>query len=217
MNRRVVWFGLILMALVITPLYPGETVSGNKKQDERASWIEGMQVANIVALLPELPPSGELTESEWNRLIASAHYLTSVPEAALEWGIVHYMMATLSEGNGRSASWSKPLILLRVMYEIPQGARMNHELSSFRGEALLRDDPIDQRVIDFSNDQLKLRRWRFDGDWEGAVYEPQKELRYFRQHFRLRDLSPWLDRETLDAIHPSSIRNRFITRIDVSK
>jgi hypothetical protein len=149
-------------------------------------------------------------EEDWARLIEAARVLqTAKPtllEIALDQYVVHYDTA-FEEGVDKVAEWSKPLLLLRVMFDVPE----TEDLSAYAPRSCMSFGGFGAMPYDQSGPTpctlAEPLSWTPNGPvltgqlatYNGVPYAAAEEYRFFREHFPFRDLGPVLSRPSRDA------------------
>ncbi len=169
-------------------------------QREAASQSDGliqqdiMQIIHKIRPWPGPEPTPDYTEADWQRLLSAAAVCQKVHpptlDGALHDYIVHYATA-FEDDVDFVAEWTKPLLLLRVMFTLPE-RKADDPVGAFAfgGFAFERCDT--QTPVD--NTAALPVYWtpvgprfsaRFFG-YYGADYAAHEEYRSFLKHFRFR-------------------------------
>lgn len=169
-------------------------------QREAASRSHGMIQQDVMQLIhgirprPGPEPAPDYTEADWRRLLSVAAVCQKVDpptlDGALHDYIVHY--ATSFEDDVDSvAEWTKPLLLLRVMFELPEKEGGPYPGAFTFGAFAYIGCESEPTVPDamalpiFWGPQGPRFAARFFG-YYGADYAADKEYKYFLMHCPLR-------------------------------
>lgn len=162
-------------------------------------------VPEIMARIHAIPPwpSGERDCAygpiHWSRLVQTARDLQKADpirlETACQYYVVHYE-TSFEGGIDIVAEWSKPLLLLRMMFDIPE----TEELAEYHpigcmGFGGFGWQPICEGLdpprtlalpLTFKGGSPAFTALRFG--YNGPAYRADEEYRFFVRHFRFRNL-----------------------------
>lgn len=154
-----------------------------------------LEVNRLIYSLPGWERAS-FTDEQWQSYIHAAELLQrakpTTVERALKDYVIHFMTA-FEEGVDGIYELSKPFILLRVMFDLPQTPETSrmHENSPGTGFATRPINVESENLADTTSYPL---RWKEDGPellaepagYNGGPYPAAGEYRYFLKHFRYR-------------------------------
>lgn len=184
---------------------------GSVVADSPLSFVTVSRYVSNLAQLPSWPMLRQLDPNEWAALWAAAEEFQDLPPYLVEQVLLaHSIRArTILTGDELVSELSKPMLLLRVMFVLPEaswvegldpGVRLLYEPMTNGG--LPADDPERQSKslgfagpVGWSNGHPSLVAFRgiltFEED--DLSYAPNVEFRFFLKHFRFRNRGPGVD------------------------
>lgn len=155
--------------------------------------IRYMRMIRRVRAWP-MPHEAAYRAEDWQQLIRVARMLqrgdSSDVEIALERYTRHFETA-FEEGTDTQAEWSKCVLLISVMFEIPEDAARNPSISDglggFGSVALAGESGLAPTLpIRWSRGGPAFAALR--GAYNGSRYEAEQEYAYCREHYKPRAL-----------------------------
>ena len=172
---------------------------GRTRPAQRAepySWHDYLLLAHRIESLPAWPYDRQFSEEEWESFYKAARAFQALNADDLEKALLAYMILVHDDRPTRIA-FSRPMLLLRVMFEIPTNAVREWPARVRACGAL----PYKPRVAVDIRHIAEPIRWDTEPPHfsvqlsdepiigSGPPYDPLGEARYFRTHFSFRDLS----------------------------
>jgi hypothetical protein len=159
-----------------------------------------MRVIHSVRPWPSVEDDVIYTDADWDKLIETAQILKGADphrlEIALEWYVIHYE-TSFDPDNDRVAEWSKPLLLLRVMFNVSESEDLTkyHPKGSmgfggFGMAPVSEDEQIPLTLATPVSFRDKPRLTAVRCGYNGPRYYAEKEYRFFKEHFEFRPLRP---------------------------
>lgn len=158
-----------------------------------------MRLIHSVRPWPSVEDDVVYTDADWDKLFETAQILKGADpdrlEIALEWYVIHYETSFDPETD-RLAEWSKPLLLLRVMFDVPESEDLTEDHAKCMGFGGFGLAPIseDEQIpltmatpVSF-RDKPRFTAVRFG--YNGPRYYAEKEYQFFKKHFEFRPLRP---------------------------
>ena len=182
---------------------------GAEEWRQQLGWNDHREMAWLVQMTSGWPTDRMLTDKEWDRSIRIAGVLQQVAPKDLEAVLILYLcntpLGSLDYFEYEAEFRSRPFMLLRVMFDLPDSAEA---LRDARRETGLpswippftsvnpreRENWSLSAPIRWSDSGPTLWAWRSikhepgSGDINLRHYQPHLEYRYFQSHFPFRDL-----------------------------
>jgi hypothetical protein len=160
---------------------------------------EIMRMIHSIRPWPSVEDSCGYTESDWDRLVATARILQNADptrlEDALSSYVTHYY-TSFEDDVDMVAEWSKPLLLLRVMFDLPESEDLTkyHPIGcmgfgGFGWKAVREEMEVPRTLatpVTFRNGRPELTAKR--AGYSGPPYQVQDEYRFFFDNFEVRKL-----------------------------
>lgn len=218
MTRSVVRFFACLIAVAFIAA-SGCSRSLAKPTRPSGASLSDAQVIDIIRALPPWPYAGEpdYTTQDWEALVRAARTCQQVKPAVMRRTLREFV-ASAKEGmsdDGKDLlieDWSRPLILLRVMFAVPEGADYRRyapegpmAFAAYMWEPLThegRPEPTTMATPVTWRDGTPALTARLAG-YSGPMYEADGEYDFFRKTFPFRDLSSPTLLERIERIRES--------------
>ena len=148
------------------------------------------ELVNQLRALPPWRAESDFTDEDWSKYIALAQRLQSVDSGVVEAGVGEFVRQSLQEPYQGYDSQSKPFLLMRVLFDIPERApAANH--FSFKGWTNWPAPDANNQVnlswpVSWQTGKPQLLD-RYDGSM-GRPYAAADEYRYLLQTFPYRKL-----------------------------
>ena len=169
------------------------------------SWMTCWRDVNVLKQAPIWPIDRPFSEGEARRLAEVAGYFQHLAADDVELAIICYMMTLMSksaEERTANAFDSRPMLVMRVMFDLPTDIPIDYEQMACRPPQITMPAAGVVAPVDISMSPTAPIKWTGEGprilfsrrdiDHTGNPYEPEREYRYFRAHFPLRDLKHYL-------------------------
>ena len=211
----IIWISVMASAQDSQPATRDNATEANATR--RIGWEQSYDLAERIQGLSSWTSDGRPRDGDWNAILSLAWTLQGLHDADVQAVLVVFMINSQRDNPGDWQAWSKPMLLLRVMFDIPDEPQPAQQVS----DVLYRDSGaticagIPYRGCG-ATDRTPLATfslpltWNGNGpslaacpypafSWTGPSYQPQQEFAYFRKHFKYR---PGL-KELLDKRQPT--------------
>lgn len=144
----------------------------------------------LAALLESLPPwaDRDFSEAEWRRYSAAAEVFMRATPATVETALSAFMQRTPPEGYPGYEHESKPFLLMRVLFELPESAPAA-ERRSFKGWTNWPEPDSQGRVSLSWPVSWPLGRPQLVATYAGSLgvpYDAVEEYRWFGERYPFR-------------------------------
>jgi hypothetical protein len=152
-----------------------------------------MAMIHALAAWPESMGGRDLTDSEWREYIDVAALIqqqdSEVVAKVLHDYIVHFE-TSFDETVDYTLEWSKVMLLLRVMFALPEEPRPDLPAPGSWAGQVVREGPPSSRSFSFPVhwNGKRPELVAFMAGYNGPPYEAEREYRDFLKQFRFRDL-----------------------------
>lgn len=224
------WMGLLFIITIVVGGAPadipqdeikpdvdrrGLDEQGTTAREYRAGlpWQAYDDLAAIIGSSSALPADRQLTENEWKRMVRVAVALQNADPEVVERTLIVYMIVQrrMNAFGTTLAVRSKPMLLLRIMFDIPEDEPWEFPLGASRINPCgglpyrLVDDGAQAEIslslpIKWDEEGPSLTALlRTDVPSRKSIYQPHDEYRYFLAHYPYRrGLEQWLGEEVQD-------------------
>jgi hypothetical protein len=162
-----------------------------QKRDDQAEPATKAEVVQLISSVEPWRANGGYSEKAWDRAMRVAGILQKSEPDIVGQALDEYVSSNISAVHGDYEENSKPFLMLRLMFELPQTNATGSEAVWLRVWRYSGSNPpAASWPIGWTNGRPYLLE-----PWQGSYgrpYAARAEYDYFRRCFRLRKLSPRL-------------------------
>ena len=208
MRTRLAHLSLLLAGVATSAILVGVFALSGEPEPPPKVWELYDQLVWAIQRCPEWTADSPRTAEEWRSLLETAALLQSQDPRDVEIALITYMVIDQHKHPETKSpqAWSKPMLLLRLMFEIPadrKGAAPSERLRAcggirWRAAGDEKVFPAVSLPIEWNDEGPRLVvdpvYETLGGDLSGA-YQPQVEHHEMAKRFKPRDLSRWAKRK----------------------
>ncbi len=159
------------------------------------------QLAQLISSLPGWSSESKYNSNDWKRMTEVAFIFQSAETQKVAEAFQLFTVRNTNDFHGDYLESSKPFILLRVMFDLPEHAKVRPGGPGWL--TLRRDLNRDGSVnvgwpIIWSGQGGKPSLASEYLGYEGSPYDPKADYIFLSGHFKKRDLSGFLTRQTVN-------------------
>lgn len=158
-----------------------------------------MRLIHSVRPWPSVEDDRKYADADWQRLIETARILQAADQERLQLALSRYVIhfeTSFESDVDIVAEWSKPLLLLRVMFDVSESEDLAKYrpigcmgFGGFGWEPLSKDEVVPRTLatpVSFRNVRPHLTAVR--AGYSGPAYNVEQEYRFFKKNFTFRRL-----------------------------